>query len=126
MSDQDTSAFAAEETEEERQEREDAEEFRALQAKYGKRIAVYKDDDFGRIVIAVKGKRKQYQRLVNSMQDKNADSAVALEQFALDCVVEPSRKEAQAIFEEYPALATRASGRASELAGGAVKELGKD
>ncbi len=126
MSDQDDSVSRESESEDERQARLESEEFATLQAKHGKRIAVYKDPDFGRVVISAKGKRKQYQRLVNALQEKGQDSAVALENFALDCVVEPSRQEAKNIFEEYPALATRASARASELAGGAVKELGKD
>lgn len=130
MADQDTSAQSAgiEEDERERAERirrEDEAELAELKRKYGSRIAVFKDDDFGRLVISPRGKRKEYQALVNAMSDPKQDSAVAQEQFALDCVVEPTKAEAKRIFADFPALASLAGSRAMELCGLAVKELGK-
>lgn len=130
MAEQDNSVpdGAEEETERDRAERlakEDAEKMAALRSKYGKHIAVFEDEDVGRIVLSARGKRKEYQALVNALQDDKQDNAIAMEQFALDCVVEPTRVEAQKIFKDWPALASRAAGRAMELAGGTVRELGK-
>lgn len=130
MAEQDSSApeGAEEETKQQRAqrlEREDAAKMAELRVKHGKHIAVFEDEEFGRIVLSARGKRKEYQALVNSLQDDGADNAIAMEQFALDCVAEPSRIEAQKIFKDWPALASRAAARAMELAGGTVRELGK-
>lgn len=97
-------------------------------AKHGRKIAYWYDEDFGLVVVAKpvgsQGKAN-YHRLVNELQDADVDKAVALETFALACVVYPKRDEAKKIFEDNPAFALKAAARAQQLAGSQVKELGK-
>lgn len=80
----------------------------------------------GLVVVAAPKNPKTYQTYVNSLAKDSIDKAVAMENFALSCVVHPSREDTKAIFVKRPAFAMKISGRAQELAGSDAKELGKD
>jgi hypothetical protein len=86
----------------------------------------------GLVVVAAPKNPKTYQNLVNALQDDKIDKAVELEKFALNCVVypvtaegKPDRAAVKRIFAAKPAFALKVAGRAQELAGSDIVELGK-
>jgi len=96
-----------------------------LRAKHGE-IASWDVPGFGLVVAAVPENSKEYHRLVNDLKNPKLDAAVAMENFALACIVHPSREQAKAIFKARPAFALKVCGRGQELCGSDIEELGKD
>lgn len=98
-----------------------------LRAKYGEEgIAVWPVPGWGLVVAAVPENEKEYDRLVNDMNDPNADKMVALRAFALACIVYPDRETAKKMFKAKPAFATAVAKRGQQLCGSEIRELGKD
>jgi hypothetical protein len=89
-------------------------------------IAYWAVPRFGLVVAAAPENPKEYHRLVNDLKNDKIDSAVALETFALACVVHPTREEAKRIFRAKPAFALKVAGRGQRLCGSDIQELGKD
>lgn len=83
-------------------------------------------ESVGIVVIAAPLNPKIAQGFVNQISKDGVDKAVAAENFAINCVVYPDRATVKNIFIKKPFFATKIVGRAQELAGGDVKELGKD
>lgn len=89
-------------------------------------IAYWDVPRFGLVVAAAPENQAEYHKLVNALKNDKADSALALEQFALACVVYPERAQAKAIFKARPAFALKVAGRGQALCGSDIEELGKD
>jgi hypothetical protein len=89
-------------------------------------IAYYNVPGFGLVIVAAPENEKEYDSLVNRLQDDKQDKAVAMRSFALACVVHPDRETAKKIFKKKAAFALKVAARGQELAGGEIQEQGKD
>ena len=96
-----------------------------LRAEHGD-IAHWDVPGFGLVVAASPENPGEYHRLVNDLKDDKKDAAVALETFALACIVHPDREAAKKIFKKKPAFAVKVAKRGQELCGSDIEELGKD
>lgn len=99
-----------------------------LHAEHGEDgIGAWHVPGFGLVAVAAPKNPKDFHKLVNDLKNDKTDSAIALERFAIVCVVEPTdRAEVKEIFRARPAFALKAAAKAQELAGADVEELGKD
>lgn len=82
-------------------------------------------EEHGIFIVAAPQNPKLYDAYVNELADDKKDKSVASKGFANSCSVYPEREVRAAIFKKYPAFALKVAGRAQELAGSDVKELGK-
>lgn len=95
-----------------------------LREKHGE-IAYWDVPGFGLVVAAAPDSEKEYDRLVNELNNAEIDKAVSLRTFALACVVYPDREQARTIFKRKPAFATKVAARGQKLCGSDIEELGK-
>lgn len=96
-----------------------------LREKYGK-VAAFETEDGELVVVARPQKTETHDILINQLSNDKLDRAKTLRNFALGCVVHPSREEAEPILRRYPFFADDLAARAQELGRGGAVELGKD
>ncbi len=95
-----------------------------LREKYGE-IASWNVPGLG-LVVAASPNPQEYERLVNELNNPDADKAVSLRNFAISCVVYPEDRETvKRIFQKKPAFATKVARRGQQLCGSEIEELGK-
>jgi hypothetical protein len=121
MSDQDGSAL----TDEQRVKAEQAAELKAAKAKYGPKTAILYDDDLGKIVIAVRGKRAQFNLWQTQVKDSKFEFTTVCEEFCKQVVVEPDRETLTQMFNDAPQVGVTIAIEAKQLFEGDFKQLGK-
>lgn len=67
----------------------------------------------------------QYDRCIGTMAEHKTQAPQALRQLAMDCIVHPDRKEAAAIFQKRPALASIVASECLKIAGEEETEKAK-
>jgi hypothetical protein len=102
-----------------------AAELKEAKAKYGPKTAILYDDDLGKIVVAVRGKRHDFKRWQQQISDKKFDFDIACEEFARRVVVEPDTNVLKQMFEDAPQVGVTIAVEAKKLFEGDFKELGK-
>lgn len=118
MSEQDGSAPSAEQS-------EHAERLKSLKSKYGPKTALLVDDDLGEIVIAVRGKKAQFDVWQKQAKDNKFDFTTVCESFAKAVVVEPDTNELIQMFNDAPQVSVSIALEAKKLFEGDFKSLGK-
>jgi hypothetical protein len=96
-----------------------------LQEKHGGEVHWYMVPDFGLVVLAPPKSPAAYRQFANTLNKEDANEAEVWTNFALDCVVHPSREMVAELLLLQPGLA-RAFGKSGDgLCGGDFEELGK-
>ena len=116
-------------TEDERVLKENEALLADLKAKYGRLGIFYDPDEFEGLLVCAKPQKpaiyREFRNFIAS-DNKMADKTIATFNFALNCVVHPSREAAKTILDKLPFLADRVAGKVADLSGGGTRELGKD
>lgn len=81
----------------------------------------------GDLIVVRKCNQAERARFVDRLSKKDKEPmSTTLKELTLSCVVHPSRDEARALLDRYPALYDKLANKAYELAEGEIEEVGKD
>lgn len=101
-------------------------ELAKLREQHKGRVHAFEADEFGLVVVAKPRNKEVYRTYIRELRNDKLDDAVAIEKFAMACVVYPEdRKRVQSLFDEYPAFAQLVANRGEQLCGLGFRELGK-
>jgi hypothetical protein len=100
------------------------EEIKALRATH-KKLAWWDVPGHGLLIASRPKHTQRYNDMADAMIDNAASKYDAQKEFALACVVNPDRPQAQAIFRDFPALYADVTRACRDFCSGSAKRLGK-